>query len=260
MRLIKIAVLFVALFGSVACFSYSNEVQREKELKLSTKGIESLSIDCGAGFLKIQGVDGLSTIEVDANVVVRGIKEGRMRDFIEDKVRISLEKRGNKAVLKSIIDNKGISSIFGTKSARIDLDVRIPKSLALDIEDGSGTISILDIDNNIELDDGSGSIEIEKVKGNVRIEDGSGNIKMITITGNVKIDDGSGGIYVEDVGGDVDIEDNSGTLEVKVVKGSVVVDDGSGGIYIDDVGKDVTIKSAGSGTVSIKNVKGKVRK
>jgi len=36
-------------------------------MNLSAEGIERLETDCGAGFLKVSGVDGLGNIEVTAD-------------------------------------------------------------------------------------------------------------------------------------------------------------------------------------------------
>ena len=63
---------------------------------------------------------------------------------------------------------------------------------------------------------------------------------------------------VRDVGGNVYIDDSSGSMEIEHIGGSVVVDDGSGSISIDDIERNVTIEEAGSGGLTIKNVKGHV--
>ncbi len=233
---------------------------KENRLTLSAAGITTFEADCGAGFLKIKGVEGLDKIEVDAKLVVKGIDQDEIDDFMKDRVTLTLKKRGSKAVLTSKVESGGFSSLFGSKHARIDLTVRVPKKMALDIDDGSGSIVIAGIDGALNLDDGSGGIEMEDIAGNVEIDDGSGSIIVENIGGSLEIEDGSGSIKVVKVAGDVSLDDSSGSISVYEVKGSVVVDDGSGGILIDGVDKDVNIKRAGSGGVTIRNVKGKVRR
>jgi len=49
-------------------------------------------------------------------------------------------------------------------------------------------------------------------------------------------------------------------MRISKITGSVVVSDGSGSIDIDGVDQDVTIREAGSGGLSIHDVKGKVSK
>jgi len=212
--------------------------QTDKSMTLPAEGLGSLRIDSGAGWLKVTGVPGLDRIEVLAEIEARGVDSDEMEDFIKDHVELTLEKRGGRGVLNSHIE--GGWRLFGSGDSRINLTVRIPKSMALEIEDGSGEMTILDIDADVEIEDGSGAIRVERINGNVEIDDNSGDLDVRDVSGDVSIDDGSGGIDVGKVGG------------------SVTVDDGSGGISIDGVGKDVIIKDSGSGGVRIDNVKGRV--
>ncbi|UCH96191.1 MAG: hypothetical protein JSV88_04860 [Candidatus Aminicenantes bacterium] len=254
-----VIVLIIAWFFTINAFSY--QAEKEFNLNLQAEGIEMFEIDCGAGYLKVKGVEGLKQIEVDATLVTKGIDDDDLEEFKNKYVKLKLEQDGKKARLISEIKSGfSVSSLFKRKEARINLEVRIPKNLDLEIDDGSGSIEISDVNGNVKLDDGSGSIEVANIKGWVNIEDGSGTTIVENIGGKVTVNDGSGTVKITDVEGDVDVDDSSGTVSIYNIKGSVVVDDGSGGIVIDGVDKDVYIKSAGSGSLTIRNVKGKVTK
>ena len=268
--------VFISLFFifSISGFTF----EKVKNLTLSIEGIKELDIDCGAGYMKIQGDKNLDRIEVKATIVVDRIDEDEMESFIMNYVTLKLQKRGSRAVLNSNIKHSSFSSFFKRKRKLINLDIKIPKNLRLDIDDGSGFIEISDISGNIKLDDGSGSIEIEDVKGkisiddgsggitiknvfnNVEIDDGSGELIIESINGNVEVDDGSGSIEITDIRGDVSVRDGSGSMRIYKIDGSVVVNDGSGDIIVDGVQKDLTILEAGSGGIRIRNIKGKVSK
>jgi DUF4097 and DUF4098 domain-containing protein YvlB len=252
--------ILIAAFSFACAVVHGFPFEEEEQLNLSAEGVKTLEIDCGSGYLKVKGVEGLDRIEVKAVLVVKGIEDDEIKQFKEKYVKLSLEKKGSTAMLISEIKSSGISSLFKHTQARIDLDVRLPKSLALDIDDGSGSIEVSDIDNNVKVDDGSGSIEMDNIKGDVSIDDGSGSIDLVSIGGNLEIEDGSGLINVKEVSGDVSVDDGSGPIDIKKVGGSVVVGDGSGSIDIDGVEKDVTIKRDGSGSVSIRNVNGKIKR
>ena len=261
MKFQHLLIVIVVLMVGLAVSGYTRQVEKPLTLNLEAAGIKTFEIECGSGYLKIQGVEGLTRIEVDATLVVKGIAEEDLEEFKSEYVDLSLEKRGNKAVLFSKIKSGfSISNLIKHKEARINLDVRIPKNLELDIEDGSGSIEISAVNGGIELEDGSGSILLEDIGGSVSIEDGSGATVVENIGGNFEIHDGSGEIKVSKVEGDVSVDDSSGTIGIYDVKGSVEVEDGSGSIVIDGVAKDVWIKSAGSGSLTIRNVNGKVKK
>ncbi len=231
MRLKISFLVMLFLFTSIAFPS-----EQVKKLSLSAKGISVMDIDCGAGFLKVYGREGLKEIEVKAEIVVKG---GSVKSVIKKYIKLSLKKRGRSAVLVSQVDWNGASSLF--KSAVINLTVTVPKNMDLIVDDGSGSLEIKDITGDLKVDDGSGSMKIEKISGDVDIDDGSGKLEARDIQGYISIKDGSGSIYVRDIGG------------------NVTVRDGSGSINIDGVEKNVNILRSGSGGLNIKNVKGKVK-
>jgi hypothetical protein len=233
----KLRAAVVVLFFLTGCAAFPAE--EVKTLQLPAAGIDTLEINSGAGFLKVQGVEGLTSIEARGEIYVRGVLKEDMPKFISDRVKFSLTRKNGRAVLISEVKE---SSIFSFRDARIDLTVKIPVSLDLKVIDGSG------------------SIEVGRVGVNVSIEDGSGGMRLENIKGNLSVEDGSGEIDIKDVGGDVSIEDGSGSISVVNVGGSVTVDDGSGSMTIDGVGKDLIIKDAGSGSLHINNVKGRVEK
>lgn len=272
MRL-RIFLVGMILLSATFAFSY----QEVKELSLPAEGIKVLEIKCGAGFLEVQGREGLGKIEVTAEIVVKGASEEEAQKLIRKRAKLSLEKKGERAILVSNIHHSG-SFFFSFKEKEINLTVSVPKNMPLKIDDGSGWVKIENIAGNVDLDDGSGSmkivnitgeididdgsgeIHVEKVEGNMEIDDGSGDIEMEDISGDVLIDDGSGRIDMKGIFGNVSIIDSSGSIHVEDVQGSVEVSDGSGSININGVERDVTIKRDGSGSLNIRNVKGKVIK
>jgi len=255
----KKIVLFCLLF--LAVMACAGAAQSRETLFLAAADIQSLRIECGAGDLKVRGEEKLDRIEVDATLHVRGISESELPEFKKEYVKLKLEKNGSQARLTAEIESHfSLESLFGGHEAYIDLQVRLPRRLALAVEDGSGDIEIKDAGGDVDVEDGSGEIRLVNVTGSVTIDDGSGDMVLAGLGGRIEIEDGSGDIELKDAGGDVDVDDGSGEIRLVHVSGSVTIDDGSGDIVIDGVEKDLTIEEAGSGDVSIHNVKGKVRK
>jgi len=54
--------------------------------------------------------------------------------------------------------------------------VRVPESMALDIEDRSGSISIINVRGDISIDDGSGGIVVRNAGALNIKESGSGSV------------------------------------------------------------------------------------
>lgn len=224
----------------LACATVGYSYQTTKTLSLPAQGISDLKIDCGAGFLKVEGSESLDKIEVEAEIILQGRSERRAEDYIRKNIKLDLKKQENSAVLVSHINQR--PWMFSFRSQVINLTVHVPSDIDLNIKDGSGSISVTDINGRLEVDDGSGEIRINSIGGSLRVEDGSGALD------------------VQDISGDVWIDDGSGSIKVRQIGQNVTVSDGSGSILIDGVGGDVVIRDDGSGSLRIQNVKGKVHK
>lgn len=287
-----IAIFVILMIPITVCAAMT--ATESRTLEIPAEGVEKTVIKCGAGFLKVNGEEGLTSIMVNAEIAVENLSEDDLQEFIDRNIILTLEKKGHKAVLKSEV--KEILGVFRKtiKNVRIDLMVRVPKKMHLKISDGSGSIEVANLMGDMKIDDGSGSIAIaetdgfinindgsgsisaSQVGGGMDIDDGSGSIDLQHIGGSMKINDGSGSIAAQDINGDVSINDGSGEIGLKTVNGNVIINDGSGsielrlitgnvsikdgsgGIDIDGVEQDVNILAAGSGTVVTKNVKGNV--
>ena len=230
-------ILAVSILGSVAwAHDHDEDYTEQRELSVDADGIRVLEIDAGAGRLEVSGVDGVGDIVVDATVRVTTASEKKATALMAKRMQLTLQKDGERAILESHFTNTWWP---WAPSASIDLVVRVPSTLGLIV------------------DDGSGSIVIDGVLGRVSIDDGSGSIRLQNV-GSVAIDDGSGGIDIADVTGDVSIDDGSGSLAIRAVGGSVTISDGSGGINVDGVTGDLVIENSGSGSLRINGVQGRV--
>lgn len=203
-----------------------------RDLDLEADGISELTIKAGAGSMDITGVAGQDKIIVKATIVVPDKDEDKAIRVIEKRIKLSLQKNAGKAELEAWFES-GLMS-FGS-SPYIALEVSVPQGLAINIDDGSGSIDIVDLAGDLIIDDGSGSIDIRNVV-HVRIDDGSGSIDLVNAVGDVFIVDGSGSISITHVQGSVTIDDGSGSIEVTDIDGDlIIVDDGSGGLRFSDI-------------------------
>ena len=229
--------LIAAIAGLAGAVAFAaDDYQESRSLGMAADGVEVLVIDVGAGGLVVRGVAGQETIEVEATVVVYDADEDDGRKFIDKRVSIDLARDGAAARLTTRVEQPMLSWGSG---GRVDVEVTAPATLALRIDDGSGSTEVTDFLADVSIDDGSGSIEVRRVA-------------------NLEIDDGSGSIDVAGVAGDVYVDDGSGSIRIEKVDGNVTIDDGSGGINVDHVGGDLVIVESGSGSVSFSDIRGTV--
>ena len=228
--------IVIAMFVASLAQAGWSEYEEVRDLDLDASGVSQLSIIAGAGSMDVTGIEGLDKITVKATIVVPDEDEEGARKVIEKHMVLSLEKDGDRAELNAEF-KQGLMG-WGS-SGYIALEINVPQGMSVDIDDGSGSIDVIDVVGDVTIDDGSGSIDVKNVA-------------------NLKIDDGSGSIDVVTASGDVSIVDGSGSISVKHVAGSVTVDDGSGSISVSDVENDLIIVDDGSGSLNHSDIRGSV--
>ncbi|TCN87038.1 DUF4097 family beta strand repeat-containing protein [Shewanella fodinae] len=239
----------VCMLPLTGCVFYVNGAHSEplnyghRSLVLDSTNISQLQADTGAGELVIVGVADQQQIKVEADVY----------EYADVPAILTLEQQGSRAVLTAKFANH-VS--FSHRSPYINLRVTVPAALMLDVTDGSGPLEIRDMTANIKVVDGSGELTI-RGGHDLNIQDGSGSVTLANVSGKIRLDDGSGDIDIRDVGGDVRIDDGSGSLTVTNVSGIVTIDDGSGDINVRHT-QGLNIISAGSGDVHFDDINGPV--
>lgn len=227
------------LLVCTACSMAPATLQDTLELEMPISPGAKLSVEAGAGSLSLHGDEGLSVVEVRAELY---------QAQANNEYTLTLEDDGSGgARVISTIDG------HGRTNDRIDLVIRVPRSLQVSIVDGSGSLEVGNLSSSLDIVDGSGSIRVSGVGGDVTINDGSGSLTTEDIGGSLRIVDGSGSISVRNTNGEVDITDGSGSIKVINTTGVVTVRDGSGSIEIDGA-TDFKLLQNGSGSVSTTNV------
>ncbi len=250
------AVLLICLLAiqfSTSASSDSCKYEKDIDMTLDLSDSELLEIAAAAGSLEITGVSGTD------EAVIHGRVCASKEKWLEP-ATINTE-TGRRAKIDVDLPEVVVVGIsFGNNYVSMDLDIKVPQDMALDIKDSSGEILLRNI-GSVELQDSSGDIEIEDARGSVLINDSSGDIDIDGVAGDVTIEsDSSGGIYGEDIDGAVLVErDSSGDIRFTNVSKDVIVErDSSGNITVADVGGDFRVLKDGSGSIRSSNVKGEV--
>ncbi|MCQ8878372.1 hypothetical protein NQT69_10215 [Pseudoalteromonas shioyasakiensis] len=232
--------LISAVLLSTQALAWNNDMtlQDTQQLTLDAQSLTALNVEAGSGFLNIVGSD-TDSITVKAEIYQYEAHNNYCLNLV-------------KKVIAAKLTANNCDNNNNEQQTRIDLTVSLPKTLTLNITDGSGAISV-DNASATTIHDGSGEIQVRNIKGDLDIEDGSGAIEARNITGNVDIHDGSGSIKLVNSKQNVKISDGSGNITVKNTQGNVTIADGSGGINVDKAAS-FTLLSDGSGSVTVNNV------
>ena len=225
----------------------------ERALDIDAAGLSTLHLDTSAGDLDVRAEAGLARIEV------------RGRACHSDEaglagIQLQQQRSGQQATVSVVIPDAGSNSgLFGNHHAYMDVRVRMPAGVRLDLRDSSGDLSVEGLRAGLELTDSSGDIELEDIGGGIEIADSSGDIEARRITSDLTVrSDSSGDIDIAGVEGNVLVrEDSSGEIDVRDVTGDAEVGrDSSGDITFDTIGGSARVGADGSGGIRANQVRG----
>ena len=240
-----------------------------RDLDLPATGVATLEVLAQAGTLQIRGEPGLTQVRA------RGVAcASREADLAQ--IRLVQRREGDRLVVAVEMPE---SSGLWDGQRRLDLELRVPARLALDVSDSSGEASIEGV-ASLRVQDSSGGLRIANVAGAVRVHDSSGSVDVrdvgslhvpvdssgdivaSNVRGDARIDvDSSGSIELRRIGGDARVDqDSSGELRFSGIGGGVTVgNDSSGDIVAEDVGRAFIVRHDGSGGIEHRGVRGEVR-
>jgi DUF4097 and DUF4098 domain-containing protein YvlB len=242
-----------------------------RNLDIDPAGLHVLAFKLGSSDLQLRGVPGLAKIEVRARACAS--EESRLAGLTVDQSRA-----GDRLTVTPNQASSQTFGWFGSNYAYIDLEVRVPATLPIEVRSNSGDaviddVAALDFDSHsgdLILHRVSGDVAVEVHSGDVRADDigslevrrsGSGDVHAGNVHGDIKVGHvGSGDLEFDDVGKSVHVDSvGSGDVTIHHARGDVVVGSiGSGDISARDVGGDFVVHSAGSGEIHHSGVKGKV--
>lgn len=238
------AALLVAGVASADC-----RYTAKRQASIDVTGATKIRVLGHAGTLRVTGQPGVAQARATGDACASS--ERLLNDVV-----LRATRSGDEVTIEAVMPD---SSWGWSSEARLDMDVVLPDSVAVDVDDGSGDTTVSNV-ASLSVDDGSGDLTIRNVAGSVKFDDGSGDVDVTNVGGDVRAEDGSGDVKIDQVRGSVIIEDDgSGDLEISNVARDVAVDDdGSGSIDVSDVKGSFTVRDDGSGGIYTRNVAGTV--
>jgi len=264
------ALILFALFPAFAAAS-DCRYEARRDFDVDAAGLKTLALRIGSSDLVVEGVPGLAKVEV------RGRACASNAEWLEG-LRVDQKRSGDRLEIAPHQNQDQRWSWFESSYAFVDLELRVPAALAVELRSGSGDARIRNV-ASLDYDGSSGDLRVDKVAGPVTLSlssgdvDGgdigslavrsvsSGDLSLRDIRGDVTIDRvGSGDVSLDNVGGSVTVgRVGSGDVRISHVDRGVGVGSlGSGDVTVSDVGGDFTVRSKGSGEVRHRGVRGKV--
>jgi hypothetical protein len=184
--------------GGTSVFEDSIETGPEPVVRLTN----------GPGRVRVEGVEGLENVEINAKRYARGRNTAAAK---ENAAQVPVEaSSGEDSALEIASDGGG-----GTG---VDYALRVPPETAVEIESEAGDVEISGLDNSVTVRTESGDVSVEDVRGSIGMEAVRGDVTVESVsteTGNAEIAVGSGDLEIENL--------VVGILEARVESGDVAL-------------------------------------
>ena len=250
MRPLVVATL---ILFSTSAFAADCAHHADRSFNVDRADIKTLVVKLGSTDMKVRGIDGLARIELQARACASNAGD-------LERLTVEQHRDGDRLVIETERNNDSWSiSLFGSSYAYLELEIRVPRDLLLDIHTGSGDVDARDL-ASLVYKAGSGDLEVGNIAGELKVEVGSADVRGSVLGRLHLLSTGSGDFNLDDIRGDVEVGAvGSGDLDFRKVAGSIHVGQvGSGDLDFADVGGDVSVDSIGSGDVNVDTVRGKL--
>ncbi|MGA8112076.1 MAG: DUF4097 family beta strand repeat-containing protein [Actinocatenispora sp.] len=155
------------------------------------------------------------------------------------------------ALLVKTPDTNGVGWLFGRRTARLRVTVRIPLDSTVDTKTASADLTCTGRLATLAIGNASGNVHADQVSGDVAVNTASGDVQLGQIGGSLKITSASGDLTVDFVGGDVVGNSASGDTTLGRTQGSVKLHSASGDVRIGSARGGKIKASTASGDVAV---------
>lgn len=219
-----------------------------RDFDVPAAGLATLAFDLGSNDVVLEGVDGLTNVEV------RGTACASDPAWVES-LTVDQHTSGDTLTITPHAGHDH-ANWFGNNYAYVRLHVRAPSKLATRMRGDSGDAEVSHV-AALDFETSSGDLLANHVPGAVGLELSSGDVRG-TDLGIVDVRSvSSGDITLRDVHGPIEVSRvGSGDLRFHSVGSVRVGSVGSGDVSVYDAGGDVSVDSIGSGDVDVSGVAG----
>jgi len=227
--LIVALVLVCAGIGSVLFFTvnggFPNNIidaplistQSEESKTLNVDRPVSLTIVNESGRVAITGAD-VDEITVDVVKTGLGTTQANATEALEN-IRYEIEQNGD-TVRLTFEYPKIQTQIY----QRVDFIVTVPVETRVDVDAGSGEVSVSGTSGNVDVVNDFGTVKVDNIEGGLTVDTQSGQVEAVSINAgdeDILLSSGFGKVTLEKAtAADISLTSNSGALELNNVRAS----------------------------------------
>ncbi len=232
-------------------FDIKNVYEFTEHYTEDANNLQKLVIDNSQGDIDIQTIEA-EDILIEAVIKVRTFEdESYASDIANQIIKLS---RGSGEHLNISANYRGLNTV--ELSTSVQLIIKMPKHLEVELNNKYGDIHARNIDKYIAINNRHGNTKVEHVGSECSIENTYGDVEVIDVKGSTVITNKHGKIEAKDIKSDLELKNEYELTSFDNIAGTVTVNQMHGTIEGSEVKKDLTISAEYSG-IQVDGVNGK---
>jgi hypothetical protein len=217
----------------------------EADLKAGTNIVQTAEIPAS--------LQGLKVVNCYGSVHVIGSDEGAAswtwKLFIRARSDAVVQQIASEASCQAKLDDNQLKLIVSLPDIRephsiqSDLEIGVPKSVAVQIQNQFGEVEVADLNGNVEAGDNNGQLKIWNVSGNIRAQT-SFDALSVSNAGPAILKNQNGEIRVTDIGGTLEATTSFAPLVAREIRGPASLANQNGRIAATDIGGPLKAQSS----------------
>ena len=187
---------------------WSEKAETTETLRFDTPTARTLRIDNANGRTRVVGED-RDDVEVEAHKVARAESEDGARKLLQD---IQVQSTGQ----PSSLDLEVVTPGRWNRRGRVDLEVRVPRQLTVEVNASNGRVSVYGIRAAVRVRSSNGKVRLEDLIGDADVTATNAVVSCRCLRGRLTARSSNGNIKLEEHRGSVDASTSNGLISVDV--------------------------------------------
>jgi DUF4097 and DUF4098 domain-containing protein YvlB len=224
---ILLAALLAAAMVSSACYELSLGSARDtvqKTFRVEPGGKLFLQSDTGSVEVNSAGSD---EVRIDVEREVRGASDAEAQQDLAQ-LRLDFRQEGRDVYIEAKRDHS-FGFNWGNR-LRLRFAITVPAKYSLDVKTGGGSITVRDLEGDVQARTSGGSLHFGQIRGSVSghtsggsitVEGGSGPMQVNTSGGSIRVGKVNGPVKAHTSGGSISVDEVQGDIQASTSGGSV---------------------------------------
>ena len=235
--------VFILLFAVQVFGKIDGDVKRS--FSVGKGGKLTLDTDIGSIEVKTQNSD-----QVEIKIDFKSSNSRKLKSFFDD-FDVKFNQDGKDVYVNAEYD-RDIGNFWDSiwKNIQVHFTITVPKQYHLDLSTSGGSVSVSDLEGEVEANTSGGSLNFGSIQGPITGNTSGGSVTVESCDGKVDVKTSGGSINLGEVNGNIYARTSGGSIHVDEVKGSIDAATSGGPVYAmisEQPVEDCQLRTSGGG-------------